>query len=67
MDLLKPNISGVITDSQSQQRYHYDEQTKMHTFEVGEHVLVENFRGAPKWLPGVIVGTAGNVSYQLEV
>ena len=67
LDLLKPNVSEVITHSQSQQKYHYDKQTKMRTFEVGEHVLVQNFRGAPKWLPGVIVGTAGNVSYQVKV
>ena len=48
LDLLKPNVSEVITHSQSQQKYHYDKQTKHRTFEVGEHVLVQNFRGASK-------------------
>ena len=67
LDLLKPSISETITHNQSQQKHHYDKQTKMRTFEIGEHVLVQNFRGAPKWLSGVIVGTAGNVSYQVRV
>ena len=66
LGLLKPNISETITHNQSQQKYHYDKQTKMHTFEVSEHVLVQNIRGAPKWLPGVIVGTTGNMSYKIR-
>ena len=67
LDLLKPSIYETITHNQSQQKHHYDKRTKMCTFEIGEHVLVQNFRGAPKWLSGVIVGTAGNVSYQVRV
>ena len=67
VDLLKPSISEAITHNQSQQKHHNDKQTKKRTFEIGEHVLVQNFRGTPKWLSGVIVGTAGKVSYQVRV
>ena len=39
----------------------------MCSFKIGEHVLAQKFRGTPKWLPGVIVGKAGNVSYQVKI
>ena len=37
------------------------------SFEIGEHVLAQNFRRTPKWLPGIIVGKAGNVLYQVKI
>ena len=39
----------------------------MHSFKIGEHILEQNFKGFPKWLPGVVVGKTGNVSYQVKV
>ena len=39
----------------------------MHSFKIGEHVLAQKFRGTPKGLPGVTVGKAGNVSYQVKI
>ena len=42
-------------------------QSQMRSFKIGEHVLAQNFRGIPKWLPRVVVGKAGNVSYQVKV
>ena len=42
-------------------------QSQMRSFKIGEHVLAQNIRRIPKWLPGVVVGKAGNVSYQVKV
>ena len=37
----------------------------MYTFMIEENVLAQKFKGTPKWLPDVIVGKAGNISYQV--
>ena len=39
----------------------------MCSFKIGEHILAQNFKGFSKWLPGVVVGKTGNVSYQVKV
>ena len=67
LDLLKPSISDTVTQTQSKQKFHHDKRSQMRNFEIGQHVLAQNFRGTPKWFPGVIVGKAGNVSYQVKV
>ena len=67
LDLLKPNVPEIVTQNQSKQKYHHDKKSQMRSFKIGEHVLAQNFRGTPKWLPGVVVGKAGNVSYQVKV
>ena len=67
LDLLKPNISEIVTQNQSKQKYHHDKKSLMRSFKIGKHVLAQNFRGTPKWLPGVVVGKAGNVSYLVKV
>ena len=67
LDLLKPSVPETVAQSQSQQKYHHDKQSHMRNFEIGTHVLAQNFRGTSKWLPGVIVGKSGNVSYQVKV
>ena len=67
LDLFKPSVLEMVTQNQSKQKYHHDKQSQMRSFEIGEPVLAQNFRGTPKWLPGVIVGKTGNVSYQVKV
>ena len=57
----------MVTQNQSKQKYCHDKQSQMRSFEIGEPVLAQNFRGTPKWLPGVIVGKTGNVSYQVKI
>ena len=62
--MLKPSVSEIVTQNQSK---HHDKQSQMSSFRIGEHVLAQNFRGTPKWLPGVVEGKAGIVSYQVKV
>ena len=56
LDLFKPSVLEMVTQNQSKQKYHHDKQSQMRSFEIEEPVLAQNFRGTPKWLPGVIVG-----------
>ena len=39
----------------------------MREFDIGQSVMVENVRGEPKWLPGIVLEKAGAVSYRVQV
>ena len=39
----------------------------MRSFDIGQNVFVENVRGEPRWLPGVVLEKVGEVSYPVQV
>ena len=49
------------------QKAKYDKHSKERTFEIGETVLVQNFRGEPKWLTARVVEQTGPVSYKVQI
>ena len=67
MDLLRPNLSRTTSNKQADQKAKYDKHSKERTFEIGETVLVQNFRGETKWLTAKVVEQTGPVSYKVQI
>ena len=61
LDLIKPDLQVWIQRKQWAQQSHNN--PRLRTFEVDEPVYIRNFVGAPRWFPGKIRDTVGNVSY----
>ena len=66
-DLLKPSISSRVCTRQNKMKEGHDQHAKMRVFEVGKSVVVRNFRGGEKWVPGVIVQQLGPLTYLIDV
>ena len=67
LDLLKPRVDVHVEEKQASQKEHHDRRCKMRAFDIGQNVFVENVRGEPKWLPGVVLEKVGEVSYRIQV
>ena len=65
LDLLRPDLSRKTASKQSEQKMQHDMHAKERNFEVGESVLVENFRGQPKWLKATVTEKTGPVSFRV--
>ena len=62
-DLLRPDIDKTVCEKQAQQKTDHDKRVHVHSFIVGEKVMVKNFRPGPKWLPGTITQQDGPLSF----
>ncbi|KAJ8021906.1 hypothetical protein HOLleu_39239 [Holothuria leucospilota] len=64
LSLLRPNLASQVEGKQESQKQAHDQgRTKVHSFEPGENVMVKNFRGADKWVPGVVMQRLGPLTY----
>ncbi|XP_042144706.1 uncharacterized protein LOC121834871, partial [Ixodes scapularis] len=64
LDVVKPSVGERVAHKQFMQtasRRGHDRD-----FAVGDHVLIRNYCGKPKWVPGVILAQHGPVSYQVR-
>ncbi|XP_040070861.1 uncharacterized protein LOC115320361 [Ixodes scapularis] len=64
LDVVKPSVGERVARKQFLQtasRRGHDRD-----FAVGDHVLIRNYCGKPKWVPGVILAQHGPVSYQVR-
>ena len=66
-DLLKPDIDKRVCEKQSQQKMDHDKRVKVRNFNIGERVMVKNFRPGPNWVPGTITKQDGPVSFTVCV
>ncbi|XP_065902359.1 uncharacterized protein [Dysidea avara] len=67
LDLVLPDIAKHVEQVQMSQKQYYDGHSKARSFQHGDKVLVRNYRGHPSWLPGIVKGVLGPVSYQVEL
>ena len=67
LDPLRPNLSRKISDRQMYDKAEHDRESKEREFSIGEEVLVQNFRGVPKWSEATVVERTGPVSYKTQI
>ena len=67
MDLLKPSVVATVTVKQQQQKVNHDANCKLREFDVDDTVYIQNFRGTPLWIPGIIDKSRGPVSYSVKL
>ncbi|XP_062583836.1 uncharacterized protein K02A2.6-like [Saccostrea cucullata] len=61
-----PSLTRTV--DQSQERMRSKITTKLRNFNIGDHVLVRDYRkGDQKWIPGIIHRITGPISYEVEV
>ena len=67
LDLVLPDVNKHVEYAQSSQKQYHDSHSSTRSFHQGDKVLVRNYRGHPSWLPGIVKGILGPVSYQVEL
>ena len=63
LSLLKPNLQDSVRGRQEKSV----RPGRTRTFEIGDKVLVTNFRGEGRWLPGVVVEIKGTTNYEVQL
>ena len=66
LDLLKPSCSDQVVQKQTTQSDHHNLHARAHEFNIGQTVMIRNFQGQPKWIPGEIVQKNGPLSYVVK-
>ncbi|XP_043193613.1 uncharacterized protein K02A2.6-like isoform X1 [Amphibalanus amphitrite] len=67
LDLLFPDIGKTVLQQQNRQRAYFDRTAQCRQMLVGDAVFARNYAVGLQWLPGVIVGTDGPVSYVVRL
>ena len=67
LDQVIPDLTKHVQDVQDSQKHYHDKHTRCHNFALGDRVLVRNYAGSPRWLPGVVKTVLGPVSYQVKL
>ena len=67
LTLIQPSLLTTVQKHQQQQKAAHDNSKALAVFKPGELVLVQNHRGASKWLNGRILRRKGPVSYLVTV
>ena len=65
--MLRPDLGRKVFEKQIDQKAIFDRTSKERHFSIGEEVLVQNFRGEPKWIEGTVAERTGPVSYRVIV
>jgi hypothetical protein len=63
LSLLKPSLQDTVKRKQENGA----QRGRMRAFEIGDSVLVTNFRGEGRWLPGVVVEIKGATNYEVQL
>ena len=63
----RTDLSRKVFNKQSDQKTRHDKSSSEREFALEEQVLVQNFRGEPKWLDGTVTEQTGPVSYKVLV
>ena len=64
---MRPDLGRKVFDKQSDQKARHDKVSREREFALGEQVLVQNFRGKPRWLNDTVAEQTGPVSYKVLV
>ena len=66
MDLIRPSCNEHVLHQQTNQQLQHDKRARPRDFEVGETVMIRNYRGKPKWFTGIIHKRCAPLTYQVK-
>lgn len=49
LDQVIPDLAKHVQDVQDSQKHYHDKYTRYRNFAPGDHVLVRNYAGSPRW------------------
>ena len=68
LDLLRPDFKNYVNQKQYNQKLNHDKHAKTRSFNIGDHVMVRDFRQAnPSWVEGQIERKLGPLSYLVKI
>ena len=69
LDLIVPSLKDRVSQQQHRQKSQHDRTTQQRTFQQNDSVMVRGFNKGPKgnWLPGTVVSTSGEHSYNIKL
>ena len=67
LNLLRPSCEERVQSKQAQQKCGHDKHAHLRELENGQNVMARNFRPGPNWVPGVVEGKCGPLSYVVKV
>ena len=67
LDVLKPDLSRKVIRNNEHQKNWYNIRVNQRDFKVGDLVYARNYATGPKWLPGKIVESSGNVLFTVAL
>lgn len=69
MDLIVPSLKDRVVQQQQRQKSQHDRTTRQRTFQQDDLVMVHGFNKDLKdhWLPGTVVSTSGEHSYEIKL
>ena len=65
-DLMLPDTRKHVTSKQSDQKQQHDKHTRPCSLFPGSFVMIRDYSGSSKWIPGVILKKLGPVTYDVE-
>lgn len=66
-DLMKPSTKEHVSAKQAEQKFHHDRQGKHRSLAPGTPVMVRDYTGSNKWIPGIVIQKLGPVTYHIEI
>uniref|UniRef100_A0A3B3B4L9 Gypsy retrotransposon integrase-like protein 1 n=1 Tax=Oryzias melastigma TaxID=30732 RepID=A0A3B3B4L9_ORYME len=66
-DPLMPDVKTRVQKKQLKQKEIHDTKKTLRSFGPGENVFVRNYSYGPKWIPAVVLGSSGPVSYNVSI
>ncbi|MCG8621136.1 MAG: DDE-type integrase/transposase/recombinase [Proteobacteria bacterium] len=67
LDLLKPNVTERVEQSQLKQKLSHDSTARRMQFSKGETVYAQNFGTGQKWMPAIFQDVTGPVSFLVKL
>ena len=67
LNLMQPSSEERVQAKQAQQKYDHDKHAHPRELEIGQSVMAPNFLPGPDWVPGVVEGKCGPLSYVVKV
>ncbi|CAF0711795.1 unnamed protein product [Adineta steineri] len=70
LDLIRPTAKDTSSAAQERYKHNFDRHTKEREFNVGDKVIVRDFRNATtnvKWTPGILINPIGNRLWNVQV
>jgi len=70
LDLLRPSATEISMKARTRYKLNFDRHTKDRQFNIGDNVLVRDFRNNPnqiKWTPGVLISPIGSRIWSVQI
>ena len=60
-------MKGFVEYKQAEQEQHHDQRSKLRCLFPGSPIMIRNYHGDAKWIPGTVVKKLGPVTYSVDI